>query len=591
MVQQFLPPAFGTPLPMSIPRGINGYIPQSLYEPMIAPNMLVQPAQLPQMGLGVPQAQGAIPQANGRAFRVPPYVQNIQPTGGRGMMTSRGGPLGLAERLAAQGQGQGLLAGSPGINATPDANGTYGFGPQQPNWFQRRVAAMGGAAGERGAMNIPFMEGSGRAATAVRGGGARLRAGVGNLGSAMAGAVSPGINWGQGGLPAWTQRNNPGAWTAEESAAVRGAGRLTGAGRVAALGPEAGRLAQVGARSGWTGGGIGGAARTGLGRVGLALPMMMAGGALSSALGGEETSPGRFASGATAAGVPGFVAGGPVAGAVAAPIGGAANVITGGQFTRSLGELTGQGEEAQARAGINEALEAGGAMNLPGADGQMVSITPEQISERLEGLLDFSRGDSETSPLVNLPDEERQAIITQYEDAIEGTDADDPERLAALEQAARASLMVENGVGTALPQDAAARGMGLGEMMPQDLAAMQMMASQYFAPVAADAAAIGDMQATALQQLAPSLPGEFQPIAQSMAGDARQKGQGVANAFIQQAYSLPSQHIQGRQMAIQDQIANQLAQQAMSTIPQLQTPSSGGGGDLSALIEGAIAGG
>lgn len=170
---------------------------------------------------------------------------------------------------------------------------------------------------------------------------------------------------------------------------------------------------------------------------------------------------------------------------------------------------------------------------------------------------------------MGIPDEQAQAIQERVNSQLAGTNSQE-ERIGIVKDAADELLSLTEASTSS------------NQMSPSDIAAMQIMASQMMAPVAADAVTYGNMRADALQGLMPSLPEAYQQPVQSMINQAVPRSQRVANAYIQQAYSMPQLDVlQGYQNQV-NQTAQQLTAQALSN-----QMTGGGGSDLASLIAGA----
>jgi hypothetical protein len=120
--------------------------------------------------------------------------------------------------------------------------------------------------------------------------------------------------------------------------------------------------------------------------------------------------------------------------------------------------------------------------------------------------------------------------------------------------------------------------------------AAQALGSQFMAPIAADAAAIGEMGQDALTGLAQGLPPELRGNVQDLAGIMGQNGGQMANAYMQQAFAVPQVYAMDQQQQMTNQIASMLQQQAIQSLPQFAQPASSGG-TIEDLLAGQALGG
>ena len=307
-----------------------------------------------------------------------------------------------------------------------------------------------------------------------------------------------------------------------------------------------GALAAFGQHSGLRGAGIRGAGSRLLGR-GLLASLAMSG---ASAVGADPFNTGtddsawqQAIAGGTAAGAPAYVLGGPVAGGVAGVVGAGANLLTGGQFTESLGNLMGSNPTG------HDAIQ----QQFGESDPQVAALLDERLTRLESGAENMWEG---------VPDEVANQLAAYFNELAPGLEG---EELAALQ--AQLAMAAETAAQEAVlaEQQQAQQETALS---PADLAATQALASQFMAPVAADSVAIGQMGATALQNLARGLPAGFGEQVRNMADTSLQGGQNMANAYMQQAYAIPQNYVMDRQQGIQDQIASMLMSQAIGSLPQ-----------------------
>lgn len=303
-----------------------------------------------------------------------------------------------------------------------------------------------------------------------------------------------------------------------------------------------------------------------LSRFGLGLGIGMGGGALADKLGGSSSVAGQFTEGFSQGGSFGSVGGLP--GAIVGGLGvGIGNVASHAIQGRGIESILGGGEEGGFSGPIGDYLQS---QQITTATGEQGLTDEAQI---VMGLVD---------PQVNMfaqlgiPPEDAAQMQEKYNQELSATD-DQNKRVEIVRQAANEILDYMNNGGPAAQQ-----------LSPTDIASMQIMASQMMAPVAADAAAFGNMQADALQGLQGTLPEAYRQPVQQMIDQAVPHSQRVANAYMQQAYAMPQLDTLNQYQNTVNQTAQQLTAQALSG--SMGTGSTGGG-DLASLIAGAQGGG
>lgn len=508
-----------------------------------------------------------------------------QSTPGRAIMPFKGGPpetmnpaaSAYASQVQALGGGQAAIGPGPvnvnpmGVNATPFANNGPGGMPMGAGVNPTTMPysgtgpfannGPGPVPGQGVNGNIPQSLYTAEAATASPGTipmGAGAGTGAGSMpytgGAPVGGTMAGG---GGGSVPPTGTATAAGA--AEEAAA--GGGRLSGllsrlrggGGAAAAAEGAAGETAAVGGLRGvLSAGGMKGA----LGRGALGIGAGYGLGKAADAAG--QGIAGQFLEGASIGAPAGSIASlpGMAVGALGVGLG---NVLTQG----GVGDLIHGGQQS-----AMDQFMATQTTKDP-STGQDVLTPVAQVMASLNDPTD------DTFAAMGIDPDTAKTIQDQYTADIAGTgsgEGDQQARIAALQKAATATLAA---------QQATQQG-GIQGMLPSDIAAMQILATQLFAPVAADSAAIGNMQQDALSALAPSLPSQYQDVLARMGNHAHEGGNRMANAYIQQAGAIPQIHALGRQQALIDQTSSQLASQALGSIIN---PGSGSGSGLDALLQ------
>lgn len=303
-------------------------------------------------------------------------------------------------------------------------------------------------------------------------------------------------------------------------------------------------------------------------RFGLGLGIGMGGGALADRLGGAETVPGQFAEGFAQGGSFGAVGGLP--GALVGGLGvGLGNTLSHAIQGRGIESILGGGEGEIADSPLGNYIMS---QQVTGEDGSQDLTDQGAIVAALVGESDVN-----IFPQLGIDSQTEATMKQEINAKLAATDSQE-ERVNILKGAADELLQLVTGGGQA---DA-------GAMNPQDIAAMQIMASQMMAPVAADSVALGNMQADALQGLQGTLPEAYRQPVQQMVDQAVPRGQRVANAYMQQAYAMPQLDVLNQYQSQVDQTAQQLTAQALSGA---YGTGATGGGDLASLIAGANGGG
>lgn len=537
--------------------------------------------------VGLPYAAGAPvsgqPLTNemfGNMYRMRPYP------GFRATMKMTGQPLGLpaaGESYSPPGALATIPTQYPNARVMPGAVGELGSGGVHPvvNAYASQIGTIQGQQGALGAAPVT---------TGQMGGGAAPIP-FANNGPNM-GAIPNGVN---GNIPASLYAQE--AATAAPGSIPFGAGADTGAGSMPYTG--AGTTPVAGA------GGSGGAVPpSGTATAAAAAEDAAAGGGRFAGLLGRLRGSGG-AGAAEAAATEGATAG--RLGVLGA--GGLKGGLARGALGIGVGYGLGKGAEAAGNGIVGQFLEgasigapAGGIASLPGMAvgalgvglgnvlthggvGDLVHGAPQTPFETFmagQQTTDPTTGQPTLTPLaqvmasLNDPTDDTFAAMGIAPDTAKGIqdqftqdiaqDGSQENRVAALQRAAQATI------------DAATQAQGGGAiqgMTPQDIAAMQILATQLFSPIAADAQAQGAMQASALGALAPSLPSQYQDVIAQMQQQAGDNGNRMANAYIQQAGAIPQIHALGRQQALIDQAASQLTSQAMGG---LISPGTGGSG-------------
>lgn len=302
-------------------------------------------------------------------------------------------------------------------------------------------------------------------------------------------------------------------------------------------------------------------------RFGLGLGIGMGGGALADRLGGSDTVAGQFTEGFSQGGSFGSVGGLP--GAIVGGLGvGIGNVASHAIQGRGIESILGSGEGEIADTPLGNYIRS---QQVIGEDGSQDLTDQGAIVAALVGESDVN-----IFPQLGIDSETEAAMKQEINSRLAATDSQE-ERVNILKDAADELLGLVTGGGQSQPQ-----------MNPQDIAAMQIMASQMMAPIAADSVALGNMQADALQGLQGTLPEAYRQPVQQMIDQTVPSSQRVANAYMQQAYAMPQLDVlQGYQNQV-DQTAQQLTAQALSGA---YGTGATGGGDLASLIAGATGGG
>lgn len=303
-----------------------------------------------------------------------------------------------------------------------------------------------------------------------------------------------------------------------------------------------------------------------LSRFGLGLGIGMGGGALADKLGGSDTVAGQFTEGFSQGGSFGAVGGLP--GAIVGGLGvGIGNVASHAIQGRGIESILGGSEEGGYGGQIADYFES--QKMGQDAEGNDMFSTEAQIVEAL------------INPEVNaylaagIPNDVAEQMQAQVNERLAATDSQ-TERINILKGAANEIV------------DYMETGGAEQQLSPTDIASMQIMAAQMMAPVAADAAALGNMQADALQGLMPTLPDAYRQPVQQMIDQAVPHSQRVANAYMQQAYAMPQLDTLNQYQSNVNQTAQQLTAQALSGA---MGTGGTGGGDLASLIAGATGGG
>lgn len=302
-----------------------------------------------------------------------------------------------------------------------------------------------------------------------------------------------------------------------------------------------------------------------LSRFGLGLGIGMGGGALADKLGGSDTVAGQFTEGFSQGGSFGSVGGLP--GAIVGGLGvGIGNVASHAIQGRGIESILGGGGGVEYTGAIGDYMNS---QTIQDQEGN-TTLTPQ--AQVVQGLLDPK---ANIWAQMGIPDSLHSQIKEQTDRRLASTDNQE-ERINILKETADLMLNYHPG------DDAVA------SVSPTDIASMQIMASQMMAPVAADAAAFGNMQADALQGLQGTLPEAYRQPVQQMIDQAVPHSQRVANAYMQQAYAMPQLDVLNQYQNTVNQTAQQLTAQALSG--SMGTGSTGGG-DLASLIAGAQGGG
>jgi hypothetical protein len=303
-------------------------------------------------------------------------------------------------------------------------------------------------------------------------------------------------------------------------------------------------------------------------RFGLGLGIGMGGGAIADRLGGAETVPGQFTEGFAQGGSFGAVGGLP--GALVGGLGvGIGNTLSHAIQGRGIESILGGGEGEIADTPLGNYIMS---QQVTGEDGSQNLTDQGAIVAALVGESDVN-----IFPQLGIDSQTEATMKQEINSRLAATDSQE-ERVNILKDAADELLGLVTGEGQT----------GADAMNPQDIAAMQIMASQMMAPVAADSVALGNMQASALEGLQGTLPEAYRQPVQQMVDQAVPRGQRVANAYMQQAYAMSQLDVlQGYQNQV-DQTAQQLTAQALSGA---YGTGATGGGDLASLIAGAAGGG
>lgn len=302
-------------------------------------------------------------------------------------------------------------------------------------------------------------------------------------------------------------------------------------------------------------------------RFGLGLGIGMGGGALADRLGGSDTVAGQFTEGFSQGGSFGSVGGLP--GAIVGGLGvGIGNVASHALQGRGIESILGGGGTEIAEGPLGDYIRS---QQTVDAEGNPSMTEKGQI---VAGLVD---PEVNVFAQMGLPEDFASEMTDRVNGQLAGTDSQ-AQRVEILKDAADEIYDYWNTGGETQQQ----------QMSPNDIAAMQIMASQMMAPVAADSVALGSMQASALEGLQGTLPEAYRQPVQQMVDQAVPSSQRVANAYMQQAYAMPQLDVlQGYQNQV-DQTAQQLTAQALSGA---YGTGATGGGDLASLIAGATGGG
>lgn len=342
----------------------------------------------------------------------------------------------------------------------------------------------------------------------------------------------------------------------------------------------AGRLSRMVTGATTAGGGVRGAATAAFSpkngvsnmgnikRFGLGLGIGMGGGAIADRLGGSDTVAGQFTEGFAQGGSFGSVGGLP--GAIVGGLGvGLGNTLSHAIQGRGIESILGSGGEEIADSPLGNYIMS---QQITAEDGSQDLTDQGAIVAALVGESDVN-----IFPQLGIDSQTEATMKQEINSRLAATDSQE-ERVNILKDAADELLGLVTGGGQT----------GAGAMNPQDIAAMQIMASQMMAPVAADSVALGNMQASALEGLQGTLPEAYRQPVQQMVDQAVPRGQRVANAYMQQAYAMPQLDVLNQYQSQVDQTAQQLTAQALSGA---YGTGATGGGDLASLIAGANGGG
>lgn len=504
-------------------------------------------------GGGAPAALGMGQQGLAVPGGMPAQVPRVLPTGTVGLPAGGGVQAALAQQMAL-GQGSPVPFAANGPGPIPAGAGAVGPLPYAPP-VSTQVSGIPAGINSSIPQSLynpgtPFANNGAGPVPGGVGAAGRVGATADDMAPAWRSYFARGGTGGGGGgaVPPTTAVAGAADDAAGGAGRIRGLlGRFGGAGGATAGAEGAARTPLSFLRGG--GGWKGALGRAGVG-VGLGYGLDKLAGAL-----GEDNVAGQFAEGAAIGAPVGMLFGGP--GAAVGGLGvGLGNALTGGRFA----DLVSGGEPTE----LDKVAET-------------TDPTTYTIMRSLNDPTDDTFGQLGVDP------ELARGIQGKFEEEV-GAATTETERIAALQHAAESTMAAASG----------GAGAGMGEpqgMDPRDVAAMQIMASQLFAPVAADSAAIGNMQASALGAIAPDLPAAYQPLMAQLQQHATEGGNRMANAYIQQAGAIPQIHALGRQQALQDQVAGQLASQAIGGM--INPASSGGLSDLltGATMPGGAAGG